>query len=364
MKKSPLFLSIGGLVAMAAGVGVGRFVYTAILPPMVEALHLSKSEAGLIASANFVGYLCGALLATLRLPGSRRTWLLGALAANAAGLAAMGLTTNLGLFLVIRLLAGGFSAFALVYASGLVIQRLNAAGRPQLSAVHFAGVGAGIAVSAATVALLRDWHAMWFASALLCVAAAVAVAFLVPADDRATAAPLAQGRAPVALIVAYGLFGFGYVITATFIVAQVRGAPAIAPLEPYVWVLFGLSAAPSVAFWTALGRRWGILNAYAVAAVVEAVGVAGSAIWTNEVTITGAALLVGGTFMGLTALGLIAASGRIALMTASFGLGQILGPLFAGYVFDATGSLTVPLLGAAATLIVAATLVLFVPQKA
>src|SRR6266436_10204440 len=111
MNKSPLTLAPvtiawGGLLAMAAGIGAGRFVYTPILPPMVEALHLSKSEAGLIASANFVGYLAGALMATTRLPGSRRAWLLGALAVNAVGLAAMGLTTSLTLFLLLRLIAG------------------------------------------------------------------------------------------------------------------------------------------------------------------------------------------------------------------------------------------------------------------
>ena len=53
--------------------------YTPILPFMVEALHLSASQAGLIASANFIGYFAGALLAALRFPGSRRVWLLGAL---------------------------------------------------------------------------------------------------------------------------------------------------------------------------------------------------------------------------------------------------------------------------------------------
>ena len=110
--KRPMLIAIGGLLAMAAGVGVGRFVYTPILPPMVEALSLSKSQAGLIASANFVGYLAGALLAAMRLAGSRRAWLLGALAVNTVCLAAMGLTTSMPVFLALRLVAGIVSAFA------------------------------------------------------------------------------------------------------------------------------------------------------------------------------------------------------------------------------------------------------------
>ena len=67
MNKSPLSmplsLAIGGLLAMAAAIGIGRFVYTPILPPMVEELGLTKAQAGIIASANFMGYFAGALLA-------------------------------------------------------------------------------------------------------------------------------------------------------------------------------------------------------------------------------------------------------------------------------------------------------------
>src|SRR3979409_1610397 len=163
---------------------------------------------------------------------------------------------------------------------------------------------------------------------------------------------------------AMGRWSFGYVITATFIVAITRGSGEIASLEPYIWLLFGLSAAPSVAVWTRLGAKWGTLQAFAVASVVEEIGVAAGAGWLSSRGIVMSAVLVGGTFMGLTALGLVAARedgsgdprGRLALMTASFGAGQILGPLFAGYVYDHIGGFTLPLLAASLALLAAGAL--------
>ena len=370
MNKSPLSLAIGGLLAMAAAVGVGRFVYTPILPPMVEALGLTKGQAGIIAAANFMGYFAGALLAAVRLPGSRRAWLIGALAVNAAALAAMGLVSSMFALSVLRFVAGLVSALGLIFASALVLDRLAAAGRARLSAVHFAGVGTGIALSAVLVALLHDWRTMWFASGALALAAGIAVIALVPPDHPGShfttsskRAPLPTGFAPLAI--AYGLFGFGYIITATFIVAMVRGTPSIASLEPYIWVMFGLSAAPSVALWTALGAHWGIRRTFAIAAFVEAAGVAVSAQWVTSATVIAASVFVGGTFMGLTALGLIAARegggdprSRIALVTAVFSAGQILGPVFAGHLYDRTGSLALPSWAAAAALAIAGILML------
>jgi predicted MFS family arabinose efflux permease len=372
MKISPLTLASGGLLAMASAVGIGRFVYTPILPHMVEALHLTKSQAGLIASANFIGYLAGALLSAIELPGTHRGWLLTALAANVICLAAMGLTTDMAAFLALRAMAGLASAFALVFASALVLNRLATSGHGHLSAVHFAGVGTGIAVASAVVACLTDWREMWFASAGLALVASIAVLLLVPPDHPGHTHQFAQKTKLSAgfwfLAVAYGLFGFGYIITATFIVQMVRGTPAIANLEPYIFILFGLSAAPSVALWTRLGARIGILRTFAIAAIVEAVGVAASALFLAPATVILTSIFVGGTFMGITALGLIAARegggdprGRIALMTASFSFGQILGPSFAGYVYDLTGSLAVPSLAAAAALVIAALLSLRPP---
>ena len=371
----PLPLVLGGIIALAAAIGIGRFVYTPILPPMEEGLGLTKSQAGFIASANFLGYLLGALAAsTPRLPGSRRTWLVGTLAVSALTTAAMGLTGSMPLFLLLRFVGGVASAFVLVFASALVLDRLIAAGRGDLAGLLFAGVGLGIAISAALVSGLLyaggDWRDLWLASGGLALAAVVAVFALVPdrgADGKASGSGKASGnqRALVSLIVAYGLFGFGYVITATFLVAIVRDAPEIRPLEPLIWIVVGLAGAPSVIFWSKVGARIGIPQAFVVACLVEAVGVAASVLWISAAGVILAGILLGGTFMGITALGLIEArrltSGDprriLALMTAAFGLGQIVGPSFAGVLFDISGSFLLPSMAAAGALLVAALLV-------
>jgi predicted MFS family arabinose efflux permease len=381
-QPSPVATAFGGLIAMAVGLGVGRFVYTPILPPMLAALGLSKSTAGLIASANFAGYLAGALGATrATLPWSRRAWLLGALLASAATTAAMGLTTSIVAFLALRFLGGAASALALILASALVLDRLAEAGRPGLMALHFAGVGSGIAVSAALVATQlatgASWAAMWQASGAVSLLGLVAVALLVrPGVEPTTAPRPSQGAARDPrlrrITLAYGLFGFGYVITATFLVAIVRATPAIRPLEPVIWIVVGLAAAPSVLFWSRLSQRIGIPTAFATAALAEAVGVLASVVWPSTVGICLAALLVGGTFMGLTALGLVRgrelaqgemAHGRTAVrdprrvmaaMTGAFGVGQIIGPTLAGVLSDALGGFAVPSVLAAGALVVAA----------
>jgi predicted MFS family arabinose efflux permease len=370
--------ALGGLIAIAAALGIGRFVYTPILPPMIEALGLSKSEAGLIASANFFGYLIGAMLAAMpRLAGSRRLWLLGSLAASGITTAGMGLTQTLTAFLVLRFVGGAASAFVLILASTLVLERLAQAGRGELSALHFAGVGTGIAISAALVAGLlglgQSWRSLWLASGGLSLLALLAAALLLPNFTAPTAQEGDQASSRTGsvindgllrLVIAYGLFGFGYIVTATFLVAIVRATPAIHTLEPVIWIVFGVAAAPSVALWTRIGTLLGVPATFAIACIVEAAGVLASVAWPSVLGVFLAAILVGGTFMGLTALGLVGARVRttgdprraLALMTGAFGLGQIVGPAFAGIASDRLGSFTAPSIVAALALVAAALL--------
>ena len=370
MDKKAVSAALGGMIAMPVGIGIGRFVYSPIFPPMIAALGLSKATAGLIASANFVGYLVGALgAARAPLPGSHKGWLMGALAFSALTTGAMGLTDGVPMFLALRFCGGVTSALVLILASALVMDRLAAAGRPGLSALHFAGVGVGIAVSAALVATLNaaaaGWDTMWIGSGLTSVAGLAAVALILPGGmEPSTAAPASGGAARDPrlrrMTIAYGLFGFGYVITATFLVAIVRAE--VRALEPVIWIMVGLGAAPSVWLWGILGRRIGTAPAFAVAAVVEAVGVLASVASSGAMAVSLGAILLGGTFMGLTALGLTRArelargdaQRAMAAMTGAFGAGQIVGPLVAGVLSDALGGFLVPSALAAAGLLAAA----------
>jgi predicted MFS family arabinose efflux permease len=370
----PWKLALGGLLSLAVAMGIGRFVYTPILPFMTESLHLTKAEAGLIASANFAGYLAGALVpATPWLGGSPRRWLMIGLMGSALTTLLTAAWSSVAMLAAVRFVGGVASAFVLVFASSVILERLHGAGRGRLSSVHFAGVGTGIALSAGLVSAVaglgHGWAMQWLAAGALALVAVPVIAALVPPDhrtDRRASHSAAFTLSPrlTALIVAYGLFGFGYVITATFLVAIVRGAPEIRHLEPVIWILLGLAAIPSVALWAMVGRRVGIYAAFAIACLVEAIGVAASVLLVSGTGTVLAAVCLGGTFTGITALGLVGArdlsasdpSRVIALMTGAFGLGQIVGPALAGALYDWTGAFTLPSLIAAGALVLAAAL--------
>jgi predicted MFS family arabinose efflux permease len=356
------------MIGMAAAMGIGRFVYTPLLPAMMDQLGLSAPDAGLIASANYLGYLLGALLAAGGwASGQERRLMLAGLAASTALAGAMGLTGSVAAFLAIRFLAGLASAFVMVFLASLVFAVLADSRRNDLQALHFGGVGVGIAVSSAMmlvlVATTAEWQAGWFWSAVLSAASLLAVATVIrsgpPVGETRPEPKLPSNPALARLILAYGLFGFGYIVTATFLVAIVRQGDGGREFEAVVWLVTGLAGIPSVFLWNRVAARIGQTAAFAVGCVVEAAGVVASVALGGVAGPLIGGVLLGSTFIAITALGLqaarllapFAARRVFALMTASFGLGQILGPIFAGILAEATGSFVLPSLAAASALV-------------
>ncbi len=222
---------------MAAAMGFGRFSYTPILPGMISGVPLSAADAGFIASANFVGYLVGAVLAAYGwAAGRERLVALLSLLATAILLAAMAATDSVAVFAIIRFLAGVASAFAMVFTSSIVLSHGAAAGNDHVQAAHFGGPGAGIALSSVMVLLIGlgfhdgpgGWRADWIGGALYCAASLVVVFLLLPSALKrnrrrwARSQALTWNRPMVLLTLSYGVFGFGYVITATFLVTIAR----------------------------------------------------------------------------------------------------------------------------------------------
>lgn len=370
--RPPLTYAIAGMIAMAVAMGIGRFVYTPILPGMMDALGISASDAGLIASANYIGYLLGAVLAGGNW-GQGREYLavMGALLATAVLSAIMAFSDNLIFFLVVRFFAGIASAFVLVFMATIVFERLAQAGRSQLHAVHFGGVGVGIAASSLLIGALTllesSWRAGWLWSGGLSAVGLLAVLLLVDRGPTQMRRPVAEGMLPRApamarIILAYGLFGFGYIVTATFLVAIVRQGEAGPLFEAVVWLVTGLAGIPSVWLWNKAAQRWGRTNAFAAACMVEAIGVLASVTLGSHVGPLIGGVLLGGTFIAVTAVGLqiardiaVEAPRRaLSLMTAAFGLGQIIGPVVAGLIADRTGTFTAPSIMAAVALILSA----------
>ncbi|WP_369191147.1 YbfB/YjiJ family MFS transporter [Streptomyces sp. R08] len=323
--------------ALAAGMGVGRFVYTPILPLMHTQAGLSTAAGAHLATANYVGYLLGALAGTL-LPAlvRSRTVLRGSFVLLTGTLAAMPATHSTTVWIALRLLAGVASALIFVVAVSSLLGHLRNH-PPHMPGWGFGGVGAGIALSGLLVLAVRsvaDWQVAWWSSAALAAALATAAWNLRP---EAPPAPSTDAPDKVvdpwfgALFAGYTLEGVGYIVAGTFLVAAI-GQSSPGWIGSGAWVLVGLAAVPSSALWARLGRRWSRPGLLCGALVIQAVGIALPALVGGVAAALVSAVLFGATFIGVSTLALAAGAElqfprSVALLTAGYSVGQILGPL-------------------------------------
>ena len=365
-------LLLGGIIGMIIAMGIGRFAYTPILPLMQRDLGMSNVIAGWLASLNYLGYLAGAILCA-SLPRLIRSHYsaVGYLLLSIMTTVAMGGTESALWWGSLRLVSGIASAVLFIIISAEVAGALLRRGYGHWSGAIYSGVGAGIALSGLAIPLLDKagrWEGSWIGMGLIGAVLAV-VGLLAVRGKMDNNRPLTRSAGRQGdmgrlwpLTVAYFFEGFGYIVTATFIVAIVAKTPGLELYAPYCWVAVGLTAIPSTIFWPYLARRLGCKKTLLAAYLLQASGIIVSIRANTILEIMFSAITFGGTFMGITALTLMEGSSRAgagggratAFLTASFGIGQILGPLFAGFISDQQGGFSIALTLAAISVVIGA----------
>ena len=372
-RQQIIFCFILASTALAVAMGIGRFAFTPILPLMIQEGTVHLAQTAWLSSSNYIGYLVGAL----SLLKSNRHPLFVVL-----GLTLVTLTTwlaslsSFGWLLVLRFLAGVASAWVLVSISAFAINWLKS--RQVISSgLIYTGVGIGITLTglicsyfifqsatvnvAAQSSLSPLSSRLWQYLGVIALLATLLVTFLlakINSKSPSTAAakanpskathtnPTSSSIPPPAklklanVLTAYGLFGFGYILPATFL-PQIAKQWLSGQSYLLIWPFFGLAAALSVVLSQGLQRRYNnvsLLGVWRVSQIIMAVGTLLPALWQSLAGLMLSALMVGGTFMVVTMAGLQVAASQVthypkynlsALMTASFAFGQLIGPLTA-----------------------------------
>jgi predicted MFS family arabinose efflux permease len=364
-------IAAAGLAALAVAMGIGRFAFTPILPMMQQDAGVSVAAGGWLASANYLGYLLGALSAT-RVRLSPSSAIRGALLTIAVVTFAMGLTGSFALWVVLRTIAGVASAWVLILVSAWSLERLASAARPILNGTVFAGVGVGIALAGVVCLALMAQQVQSATAWLVLGGMALLLTLMVwrvlrgeatrPARSHASRA---QPRHPDAtrLVLCYGAYGFGYIIPATFLPVLARREAADPAVFGWAWPIFGLAAAVSTVVAVRGTTNGGNRRVWVIAQLLMAVGVALPTVRSGMIPIVLAAAAVGGTFVVITMVGMQEARRLLgpadapplmAAMTAAFGAGQIAGPLCVSAIAAGGGSLAPALLLATLALAVSA----------
>ncbi|MGG0845996.1 YbfB/YjiJ family MFS transporter [Peribacillus simplex] len=367
MKKQTYLFLIGGIFSLIIAMGIGRFAFTPILPLMQKDLSLSNTTAGYIASSNYAGYLLGAILAgAIPFKKYRTNLLRVSLIISILTTALMGLTYSNLLWNVLRFLSGFASAFVLVLASGIVLDKLAAIRKTSWSGLFYGGVGLGIFLSSLMIPSLNHlfrWEGTWIGLAV--VSGILAIFVWVWLDETPNVVKKKNKQDMIVkvpptkwliwLIIAYGLEGLGYIVTGTFIVSIAEKTSYFHNGATLVWMMVGLAAIPSCLIWSLLAKKWGFIKSLVLAMVLQSLGIAMPAFWMSKTSFVISALLFGATFMGITTLATTLgremnpsdSSRTIGILSAIYAIGQLIGPTLAGVLSSLTHDFNAAFIGAA-----------------
>jgi len=354
---TPLWVIFGLAMGPAVTQGLARFAYALLLPAMRTDLDWSFAQAGSLNTINAVGYLVGALIAAPlgRRFGDRSVFAFGLLSTTLA-IGLLGAWSNYTMLMILRLLVGFTGALAFIAGAALTSAAATGGSHsraPTLLGIYFAGAGIGITASAIVVPPLLNavgWRGGWMILGALAFLATIFGCIVLKTSPAPTYATLKKVDDSWSLwfmapkLIAYGLFGAGYIAYATFIIAFLHSDRGFADVDiSGFWAVLGMSSIAAAFAWgSILGRLkggWGT----ALTTGVVAIGAAIPLLWSNPTTAYVSAILFGGSFLSVVAAVTAfvrkaakphAWTASIGALTIAFGIGQCIGPILSGFFSD------------------------------
>jgi MFS family permease len=363
-----------------SALGLARFGYTSILPAMQEGLRLSNTQTGALQTFNLIGYLLTVVFAGIFAAryGPRIVIALSLLIVSLS-MIITGLVPTFEAACIGRFFAGVGGAGGNVPAMGLVSAWFGARRRGLASGVGVTGSSVGLIVTGPLIpAILHQygaggWRISWYAlGALSLVVCAVCAVFLRnhPAEKglkpvgeneaeclqrtNDSSAPslnwklVCKSRLLWQLAAIYCSFGFSYIIYSTFFVRHLVKDGGFTPGGAgALWMQIGMISMISGFIWGSISDRWGRRMALLSVFTLQGVSFAVFGLSSDRTAVYFSSALFALTAWSIPALmaalagdvfGARLAPAALGLMTIVFGIGQAIGPYFAGAVADATQS--------------------------
>jgi len=345
-KNSNANILLAGILAIIIGVGVARFAFTSLLPSMLED-YLSVTQAGVLASLNFVGYLSGALFSISLKNIQKKVFYfrLGIVLSIFTSLI-LGTTQNELLWIVSRMFAGFGSAMILLVGASLVMLKLNLENKTKAMGIHFSGIGFAIVISelvSQQVLENNTWQDAWLVLALMAFVFSFYIFHIISFDKELHTKPLKKESTKsifslyvILLILAYFTEGVGFVVQGTFLPEIVNSLEGLEGKGNLAWLIVGIAGVPSSILWMRLAHRFNSADVIIFALSLQVIGILLPTLSTNIYINLLSAAIYGSTFIGLVALfmnlgGEISKHNPVILMgsmTAAYGIGQVAAPLY------------------------------------
>ena len=383
--KIPLAAALIFATAIAVVNGFGRFAYALLLPVMRDDLAWDYALSGWLNTANSLGYGVGALAGLFLLSRFRpATLFVAGLIMTVVTLLLCGITRDLWPMMFWRFACGVGSAW--VFACGGALVAAYYAKDPAQSAaaiaVYYAGGGLGIALSGVLLYPVLgtvggqhwSWAAGWVVLGLAALALSIApsrLALRMGGQTSTLSAEKLRWRDYSPIMVAYFLFGVGYIVYVTFVIAWLKEMRMGFDVSVVVWLVLGMASMASGYVWRKAMSRWWPVHTFAAVTVCTAVGTVLPLLSNHVAMLLLSAVLVGGSFF--MAPGAMMALARstlppqlwakaMSLFTFVFAIGQGVGPVAAGWIADHSG-LNWAMGAGAITLLVCAGVALLQPHR-